>query len=161
MVYKYFGSSKNKFLRQLFSYGIVGLLTNSLGYSLYLSLTYLWNSPKLTMTVLYSSGAIIGFFANRRLTFRHDGPIGLVSMRFMLAHLLGYFLNLSLQVFFVDVLGFAHQLVQALAIFVVAIFLFVSFRYFVFAPQLLEKERWIQFRSATLINCESKAAENV
>ena len=131
MASKYFGPLKSKTLRQLFRYGMIGLLTNFLGYALYFFLTYLWSSPKLTMTVLYSAGALIGFFAN-------DGRIGVAGMRYMFAQLLGYLLNLSLLVLFVDRLGFAHQLVQAVAIVVVAIFLFVLLRFFVFAPQLPE-----------------------
>ena len=138
MASKYFGPLKSKTLRQLFRYGMIGLLTNFLGYALYFFLTYLWSSPKLTMTVLYSAGALIGFFANRRFTFCHDGRIGVAGMRYMFAQLLGYLLNLSLLVLFVDRLGFAHHLVQAVAIVVVAIFLFVLLRFFVFAPQLPE-----------------------
>lgn len=131
-----FRPSKSKTLRQLFSYAVIGLLTNFLGFTLYLLLTYFWSLPKLTMTVLYSVGALIGFFANRRFTFCHDGSIGMTGLRYMFAQLLGYLLNLSLLVLFVDWLGFAHQLVQAVAIIVVAIFLFVLSRFFVFAPQL-------------------------
>ena len=130
--------SKSKTLRQLFRYAVIGLLTNFLGYALYLLLTYLWNFPKGTMTVLYSAGALIGFFANRRFTFCHDGSIGMAGLRYLFSQLLGYLLNLSLLVLFVDWLGFAHQLVQAIAIIVVAIFLFVLSRFFVFAPQLSE-----------------------
>ena len=138
MASKYFGASKSKTLRQLFSYGMIGLLANFLGYALYFFLTYLWSSPKVTMTLLYSIGALIGFFANRRFTFCHDGRIGVAGMQYVFAQLLGYLLNLSSLVLFVDWLGFAHQLVQGVSIFVVAIFLFVSLRFFVFAHQLPE-----------------------
>jgi putative flippase GtrA len=88
------------------------------------------------MTALYFTGAVIGFFANRRFTFRHDGHIGVTGGRFLMTQLLGYLLNLLLLVLFVDWLGFAHQIVQALAIIVVAVFLFVMFRVFVFAQHL-------------------------
>lgn len=132
---KHFDPLKNKILRQLCSYGMIGILTNCLGYALYLFLTHLWSSPKLTMTLLYSAGALIGFFANRRFTFCNDGRIGVVGMRYMFAQLFGYLLNLSLLVLFVEWLGFAHQPVQAVAIVVVAIFLFFILRFFVFAPQ--------------------------
>ena len=138
MASKSFRLSKDKTLRQLFSYALIGLLTNLLGYALYLLLTYLWGAPKLTMTTLYSAGALISFFANRRFTFRHDGRIGVAGVRYLFVQLLGYLLNLTLLVLFVDWLGFAHQVVQAVAIFVVAIFLFVLSRFFVFAPQLAE-----------------------
>jgi len=121
--------------RQLLSYAMVGVLSNLAGYALYLLLTHLGCTPKLTMTMLYAAGATIGFFANRRFTFRHDGHVGATGIRFMVAHALGYLLNLALLLIFVDVLGFAHQIVQAIAIVVVALFLFMLFRLFVFVQR--------------------------
>ena len=126
--------SSKKTLRQLFSYGLIGLLSNFLGYATYLALTYLWGAPKLTMTALYFVGASIGFFANRRFTFRHDGTIGVTGVRYLLAHVTGYLLNLVLLLLFADWFGFPHQIVQMIAIVVVAIFLFVALRVFVFTP---------------------------
>lgn len=128
-------SSKKK-LRQFFSYALIGVLTNFLGYAIYLILTYIWGAPKLTMTALYFVGASIGFLANRRFTFRHDGGIGVVGVRYLLAQVAGYLLNLVLLLLFVDWFDFSHQIVQAIAIVVVAIFLFVVLRIFVFAPSL-------------------------
>lgn len=121
--------------RQLLSYAMVGGLSNLAGYALYLLLTHLGCTPKLTMTMLYAAGAAIGFFANRRFTFRHDGHVGSAGIRFMLAHASGYLLNLALLLLFVDGLGFAHQIVQAIAIVVVALFLFMLFRSFVFVQR--------------------------
>lgn len=118
--------------RQLLRYVLVGLATNCSGYALYLLLTYMGTTPKLTMSALYATAALLGFFANRTFTFRHDGHIGGAGVRFLLAHILGYVLNLALLLVFVDHLGFAHELVQGCAIVVVAAFLFVSFRLFVF-----------------------------
>lgn len=123
-------------LRQLFSYAIIGVLTNVLGYAIYLLLTYLWGAPKITMTVLYVVGASAGFLANRRYTFRHDGSIGLAGVRYLLAQVAGYLLNLLLLLLFVDWLNFPHQIVQAIAIVSVAIVLFLLLRFFVFAPRL-------------------------
>jgi len=125
-----------KTLRQIFSYTLIGVLTNVLGYATYLALTYLWGAPKLTMTALYLVGASIGFLANRRFTFRHDGGIGDTGVRYLLAQVAGYLLNLVLLLLFVDRFNFPHQIVQAIAIVVVAIFLFVVLRIFVFAPSL-------------------------
>lgn len=50
--------------------------------------------------------------------------------------MMGYLLNLILLLLFVDWLDFPHQIVQGIAIVVVAIFLFVVLRIFVFAPRL-------------------------
>jgi len=78
----------------------------------------------------------MGFLANRRFTFRHDGGIGITGVRYLLAQVAGYLLNLVLLLLFVDWFDFPHQIVQAIAIVVVAIFLFVVLRLFVFAPSL-------------------------
>lgn len=129
-------SSSRKNLRQFFTYAWIGVLTNVLGYAIYLLLTYLWGAPKSTMTALYFVGASIGFFANRRFTFRHDGSIASTGVRYLLAQLTGYLLNVVLLLLFVDWLEFPHQIVQAIAIVIVAIFLFVVLRGFVFAPSL-------------------------
>lgn len=123
-----------KVFRQFLSYALIGALTNLIGYALYLFLTYLWGAPKLTMTILYSVGALVGFLANRRFTFRHEGHIGVAGTRYLLVQLSGYILNLLLLVMFVDLLGFSHQIVQAIAIIMVAVFLFALSRIFVFAP---------------------------
>jgi len=88
------------------------------------------------MTTLYLLAALIGFFANRRFTFFHDGHIGVIGIRYLLAQFVGYLLNFVILLLFVDWLDFPHQIVQAIAIVVVAIFLFVVLRVFVFAPSL-------------------------
>lgn len=132
--------SKKRTLRQLLSYALIGALTNLSGYAVYLYITYIGGDPKLTMTILYSFGALIGFFANRRFTFHHSGNIASAGIRYLTAQLLGYLLNLFLLVVFVDIFGFAHQIVQATAVVVVAIFLFVLSRIFVFAQRTIGDE---------------------
>lgn len=118
--------------RQLWRYAVVGLLSNGAGYAVYLLVTSWGVPPKLAMTCLYAIGATLSFFGNRRITFAHQGSAVGAGLRFAMAHLLGYALNLLLLVVFVDRFGFAHQLVQALAVFVVAAFLFLTFKLFVF-----------------------------
>lgn len=125
--------SSNKPLQQFFSYALIGLLTNALGYVIYLILTYLWGSPKIAMTALYFFGATISFLANRRFTFLHDGSIGITGARYLMVHIACYLLNLVLLIVFVDWFDFPHQIIQAIAIIVVAIFSFTLLRIFVFA----------------------------
>jgi putative flippase GtrA len=117
---------------QLFRYALVGLLSNVVGYLVYLAFTYFGGTPKVTMTLLYGVGAAVGFFGNRSLTFEHQGSIMGAGVRYVIAHCIGYLLNLSILIVFVDKLGYAHQWVQAIAIFVVAAFLFLAFKVFVF-----------------------------
>jgi putative flippase GtrA len=117
---------------QLTRYGFVGVASNVLGYLVYLTITWLGVAPTVAMTMLYLVGATVSFVANRRWTFAHRGKAVWSGLRFGVAHVLGYLLNLSLLLAFVGMLGFPHQLVQAIAIGIVALFLFVAFRWFVF-----------------------------
>lgn len=118
---------------QLFRYALFGLLSNFAGYLVYLAYTYLGGTPKVSMTLLYGVGAAVGFFGNRSLTFGHYGSIMGAGVRYVIAHCIGYLLNLSILIVFVDKLGYAHQWVQGVAIFVVAGFLFLAFKVFVFS----------------------------
>lgn len=119
---------------RLLRYGIVGLALNFAGYLLYLALTWLGAGPKTTMTVLYAVGAFMGYFSHRRLAFSYGGSLLGSALRYGIAHLCGYGLNLALLYILVDRLGYPHQVVQAGAIFIVAAFLFVCFNFLVF-PQ--------------------------
>lgn len=117
---------------QLFRYALVGGASNLLAYLIYLLATSLGTAPKTAMTLLYVAGATIGFFGNKNLTFSHRGNFTGSGIRYLIVHAAGYSMNLSFLSIFVDRLGYPHQLVQAVAILVVAIFLFVAFKFFVF-----------------------------
>lgn len=117
---------------QLFRYALVGIVNNAAGYLVYLLITYFGATPKITMTLLYAVGAAIGFWGNRKLAFKYKGSVLESGLRYGIAHLFGYLINLTILFVMVDKLGYAHQLVQAVAIFVVAAFLFIAFKFFVF-----------------------------
>lgn len=119
-------------IAQLIRYTFVGIVSNLVGYLIYLLITYLGGAPKITMTLLYGVGAAIGYIGNRNFTFAHKGSLLGPGIRYFIAHFLGYFINLAILIIFVDQFGYAHQWVQAVAIFVVASFLFIAFKFFVF-----------------------------
>jgi putative flippase GtrA len=96
--------------------------------------------PKIAMNVVYIIGASIGFIGNRKWTFAHQGNATSVALRYMLAHLLGYLLNILILFILVDHLGYAHQGVQTLAIIIVAGFLSVVFKYFVFGRNIARQK---------------------
>lgn len=117
---------------QLIRYGLVGVVSNVVIYFVYLLITYLGVEPKTAMTLVYIIGASIGFIGNRKWTFAHRGDSASAVLRYVLAHFFGYLLNFLILFCFVDWLGYAHQWVQAVAIIIVAGFLFIIFKYFVF-----------------------------
>jgi putative flippase GtrA len=122
--------------KQVIHYAIVGITTNIMGYCIYLLITSFGANPKLAMTILYLSAASLGYFANRRVTFNDDGAVFNSSMRYVLMHIIAYLLNLSILIVFVDILLYPHYIVQMVAIFIVALFIFITSKFFVFQNQL-------------------------
>lgn len=120
-------------MAQIARYLTVGLVSNLAGYLAYLLLTWLYVGPKVAMSLVYLVGASVGYVGNRRWTFVHQGKISATLVKYVLAHLSGYALNVAILHVFVDRLAFPHQAVQAVAIVVVAGFLFIVFKTLVFA----------------------------
>jgi putative flippase GtrA len=123
-------------MRQLIRYGVVGAASNLTMYFVYLLITYFGVEPKTAMTLVYIIGASLGFIGNRKWTFAHRGDSTSAVLRYVLAHLFGYLLNFLILFTFVDRLGYAHQWVQAMAIIIVAGFLFIASKYFVFRARI-------------------------
>ncbi len=121
--------SHGRSMRQLLRFTAVGVANNVIGYLMYLVITHLGAAPKLAMTVLYGVGAFMGFVGNKKYTFAHQGGLIVTGRRYFMAHGIGYLINLAIQIIMVDHLGYAHQLAQAFGICVVAVFLFIVFKY--------------------------------
>jgi putative flippase GtrA len=120
-------------MSQLLRYGVVGVVSNAVAFGIYVLITWLGTPPTVAMTLVYVTAATISFFANRTLTFAHQGSVWSAGARYVVAHAVGYTLNLCILVVLVERLGYSHVWVQAFAIFVVASYLFVTFKFVVFA----------------------------
>lgn len=117
---------------QLLRYGIVGMASNVALYVVYLLLTLLGMGPALAMTVTYAMGVAQTFIFNRRWTFAsgESGPSALI--RYVLVYALGYAVNMVLLWWLVGQWKWPHQLVQAGAILLIAMMIFVLQREWVF-----------------------------
>ena len=124
--------SNQKTIAQFIKYGFVGVISNSIGYLIYLLITYWGLKPKIAMSILYFFCATMSFFGNKEVTFLYKGSWIGSGTRFIIAHILGYFINFIILVICVDLLKYPHQIVQAFAIIIVAIYLFLTFKWFVF-----------------------------
>ena len=120
---------------QLVRYGIVGITNNALIYSIFLFLTHIGFEPKKTMTLLYLLGTIVSYIGNWRWTFASKGSFIRTGSRFFLAYWIGYSINLMLLLIFVDYYGYSFQWIQALAIIIVAGFLFIMSKCFIFVSK--------------------------
>ena len=117
---------------QFFRYALVGIMSNAIGYGLYLAITSAGIGHKSTMTGLYVLGVLQTFIFNRSWSFGHDGHLSSAFIRYVIVYGIGYLLNLVALFWLVDVIGYPHQLVQAAMIITVAVFLFVAQRHWVF-----------------------------
>ncbi len=118
---------------ELFRYAIIGLTLNFLGYLIYLTLTSLWLSPFATITISYPLGVIAGYFVHKRHTFREQKELESSQfIRFVVIYVIGFFLNWLLLFIFHEKLGYHHQLSAIIAIFIIAGFLFILMKFFIF-----------------------------
>lgn len=63
---------------------------------------------------------------------KNEGDTFRSIIRFLLAYFVGYLINLALLLEFSDRLGYSYQLVQAGAIVLIALYFFVTLKFFVF-----------------------------
>lgn len=119
---------------QLIRYGVVGLVSNGIGYLLYLAITAAGVGPKLAMTILYVIGVIQSFIFNKGWSFRYSGKLGPSFLRYCAAYAIGYVVNLLILLVAVDYLGWPHQIVQGVAVLLLALLLFALQKYWVFRP---------------------------
>lgn len=119
-------------VRQFSRYAIVGLVSNGLLYVGYLLLTAAGVGPKFSMSLMYGMGVLQTFIFNRSWTFGADGDVGGHFAKYVTVYISGYFINLSLLALFIDIFGFQHYYVQAALIFLVAVYIFLMQRYWVF-----------------------------
>ena len=119
-------------LSQVVRYVVVGVLNNLLGYLIYLLVTWLWLDPKVAVMLMYPIGAVAAYLGHARYSFAYSGRTSHGAIRYAMAHLVGYGANIGILFVFSDRLLYPHQVVQAVAIVVVAGILYLLFRYFVF-----------------------------
>lgn len=119
---------------QVARYGVVGVLHNLLGYLIYLLVTWFSLDPKVAVTLLYPVGALTAYFGHAKYSFAYSGSTSHGVSRYVIAHLIGYSVNVLMLYILSDRLLLPHQIIQAVAVVVVAGILFLLFRYFVF-PQ--------------------------
>jgi putative flippase GtrA len=116
---------------QFTRYGIVGAISNSVGYLIYLAITYAGMRHKLAMTLLFVVGILLTFFFNKRWTFKSRGHWKKMFVYYVVTYSTAYLLNFLALLFFVDRLGYPHQLVQGFAVLALGVMLFIALRLWV------------------------------
>jgi putative flippase GtrA len=117
---------------QFLKYIVVGAGVNLLCYGAYVALTFLKVGPIFAMSFVYTTACLVSFLGNKNWTFRNRSRTKRLLSRYFAIQIIGYLTNLAMLVILSRVLGFPHQTIQLLAIFVVGVELFVLSKYYVF-----------------------------
>ena len=117
---------------QIIKYIIIGISSNGVLYALYLILTSLGMGPKTTMSLLYFSSISLTYYLNHRWTFNAKNQHKKSYFRYLTVYLSGYTINFFALYFLVDTFHYPHQIVQAGMIITIAIFTFLSLKFWVF-----------------------------
>ena len=121
--------------KQFASYAIIGLTTNGLSFLGFALLTWLKLSPVYAISIIYPVHITLTFILNKSWTFSHEGSISTSAVRYLIAYVGCYGLNVAALKFFNGYLGYSHLIVQAIAILVFALLLFVALKYWVYRVQ--------------------------
>lgn len=111
---------------------VVGASNNAAMYALFVGQSFAGMNAIVAATITYALGMVISFVLHERWTFRHSGNRRRTIVRFLIANLGGYLLNVAILWVFVSRLGLPQIAVQLFALGVVAIALFFTMRGWVF-----------------------------
>lgn len=120
---------------QSLRYVIVGLASNLILYIHYLVFTTVGIGHKTAMTLLYFIGMFQTFIFNKRWTFLHHGSFNTSLVRYIIAYIAFYLLNLGVLHLFVDLFSYSHALVQGTFMVIIVGPLFLVQKYWIF-PQV-------------------------
>lgn len=118
--------------KQFASYVIIGLTANGLGLLGFAVLTGLGLSPEFAISIIYPTHITFAFILNKSWSFSHKGHIPTSAVRYLIAYIGCYVLNVAVLKFFSGYLGYSHLIVQAITILVMALLLFLAQKYWVF-----------------------------
>ena len=119
---------------QVLRFGVVGITMNALLYLSYLALVVLGLPYQVAMTASYIVGVVLGYTLQRRWTFRHRGPSSTSAVRYLVAYVGGYVLNLLGLYLLVEQAKFGPKVAQGAMILVVAVCLYLAQKSWVFRP---------------------------
>ncbi len=120
---------------QAMKYILIGIYSNIFLYCIYIFLTKIGAGHKLAMTFLYLIGMLQTYFLNKYWTFENRNRILKNLWRYILAYGAIYIINLIMLFYFVDVVNLNHVVVQGALIIILAIFLFLLQKYWVFCKE--------------------------
>lgn len=129
---------KIKIIWQLFRYAIIGFVSNGLLFVIYLALTWAGMNYMTAMSLLYITGTLITFHANRKWTFKNNETPLPQLIKYLLTYTFGYLINILILWLGVNHFKLQHQATQAIAIILVACFIFLALKFWAFPHKSLK-----------------------
>lgn len=111
---------------------ISGVLTNAIGFLLYIIIVGFGTDPKISMGVLYWTSVIFTFFVNRVFVFNSQNNPLLSFFKYLTVYLIGYFFSWSFMSFLLDVLVLNHVYSIILANCLMAVYFYFMQKHLVF-----------------------------
>lgn len=131
-----------KTLIQAVRFAVVGLVSNGIGFGLYLLLTWAGVGHKVAMSILFGVGTAQTFFFNKRWSFEYADHDRSVILRYFASYCIGYLINLVALLLLVDHFGFSHMIVQGAMILTVAVLMFLLQKFWVFTAPANPVKSW-------------------
>jgi putative flippase GtrA len=132
--FSYTGEIKMIWTRQFALYIIIGLTVNGLGFLFFAARTWLGLSPEFSISILSPVYIVLTFIFNKSWSFNHQGRISTSAIRYLTIYVCCYILNVAV-LKFSGYLGYSHLIMQAVAMSVFALLLFLAQKYWVFRNQ--------------------------
>lgn len=119
-------------ITQFVRYAIVGLVTNFIGYSIFLLLMRVGIGHKQSMSILYLVSTGIGFLGMRNWVFKNKQNFYFTAVKFFTIYFIGYLVSIAVIMEFVDVCGYSSWFIQAGLILILPFYFFTALKWFVF-----------------------------
>jgi len=120
-------------VNQIFKYGSVGIVTNALGYIIYIAVANLLGiNPPVAAIISGLLVISLSFYLNKRFSFDNNNKsIGLAVNYFILYGIAILFHSLIVFIFS-NILGFAHEIIAGINIILISCSLFLIQKFLLF-----------------------------
>jgi putative flippase GtrA len=120
------------YLQKIGRFIVVGIISNGIGYGVYLLITWLGVPYKIAMTLLYFVGVMMSYFGNKKFTFADTQKMSTTIVKFLVVYIIGYIVQYVILYVLVDRFVVFHAYAQLAGAIVVAVYIFIALRFFIF-----------------------------
>ena len=113
-------------INQIIRYGSVGIITNFIGYAMYIGIANIIGVPP-PIAAIVSGFLVIGisYYLNRRFSFAREGKGMNLAVKYYILYLSSILLH-SLVIFvFSNLLGFPHEIIAGISLVIISFALFI------------------------------------